>query len=104
MWEEANVALCPQRIILRHLASFFGRRNSVPEGEIRELEQGTLSPIVGKAVIDGEDINFWYKNIDEVISHRLLIELKGRGRDFFREKGYDSLDTVVGGDHGAHKF
>ena len=104
MWEEANVALRPQRIILWHLASFFGRRITVPEREIRELEQGTLSPIVDMAVINGEDINFWYKNVDEVISHRILIELKGRGRDFFREKGYDSLDTVVGGDDGARKF
>jgi hypothetical protein len=83
MWEEANVALHPQRIILRHLASFFGRRITVPEREIRELEQGTLSPIVDMAVINGEDINFWYKNVDEVISHRILIELKGRGRFFF---------------------
>jgi len=31
MWEEANVALRGERIILRHLGKFFGRGLTVPE-------------------------------------------------------------------------
>jgi hypothetical protein len=45
MWEEANVALQGQRIILRHLGKFFGHRSTVPEQKIRELELGALLPI-----------------------------------------------------------
>ncbi len=45
MWEEANVPLRAQRVILRHLSNFFGRRLTVPERQIRELEAGALHPI-----------------------------------------------------------
>jgi hypothetical protein len=38
MWEEDNIALNPQHIILWHSASFFGRQITVPERQIRELE------------------------------------------------------------------
>jgi len=31
MWEESNCPLCAQRIKLRHLKAFFGRRITVPE-------------------------------------------------------------------------
>jgi hypothetical protein len=40
MWEEANCMYKSQRVILRHLKCFFGRRITVPETYIRELENG----------------------------------------------------------------
>lgn len=104
MWEEGNVPLRAQRIILRHLKAFFGRRITVPESKIRELENGALPPITDSNEIDNNTIHFWYKKIDEVICHRIKTELKYRGQDFFAKNGYDSLDIVLGGDHGARRF
>ena len=53
MWEEANVPLRGQRIILGHLASHFGHRLTVPEYKIRELESGALPPVADKVEIGG---------------------------------------------------
>ena len=52
MWEEANCPIRAQRIILRHLSLFFGRRITVPEQTIRELEQGALLPICDSIVLN----------------------------------------------------
>jgi hypothetical protein len=102
MWEEANVPLQGQRIILRHLANFFGRHLTVPESRIRDLERGAVPPISESAVIDGKTINYWYKPIDEAVMRHLEVEINGRGENFFDQ--FDSVDIVFGGDHGARKF
>jgi len=52
MWEEANCTYKSQHIILQHLKCFFGRRITVPEKYIRELEDGALNPISNEKVID----------------------------------------------------
>jgi len=59
MWEEANVPLRAQRVILCHLSNFFGRRLTVPERQIRELETGALHPISDSVVVDKEAITIW---------------------------------------------
>jgi hypothetical protein len=59
MWEEANVPLRAQRIILCHLSNFFGQRLTVPERQIRELETGALHPISDSVVVDKEAITIW---------------------------------------------
>ena len=104
MWEEANVGLRSQRIILRHLANFFGRRITVPESFVRELERGSLQPISGSVDVDGVGITFWYKKIDEAVVHRMKTEMDYRGREFFMHNGYNSADIIFGGDHGARRF
>jgi hypothetical protein len=63
MWEEANCPYKSQRVILRHLKHFFGRRIVVPERYIRELEDGALNPISGQTVIDGKDVFFGTKTL-----------------------------------------
>ena len=35
---------------------------------------------------------------------RIKLELKFREKDFFKNRGYDSLDIVFGGDHGNRRF
>ena len=45
---------------------------------------------------------FWHKNIDEVLVHRLRLELKHHGQDFTAK--YNHVDVVFGGDHGARRF
>ena len=60
MWEESNVALRGQRIILHHLAFCFGRRLTAPENFIQALELvGVLPPITGSVEIVKEAIRFW---------------------------------------------
>ena len=61
MWEEANCPYKSQRVILRHLKSFFGRRITVPERYIRELEDGALNPISGQSLIEGKEVFFGTK-------------------------------------------
>jgi len=104
MWEEANVPVRAQRVIVRHLKNFFGRRVSVPEKAIRELEDGVLHPISDSVVVDKEMITFWYRNIDEVVLHRLKTEFKFRGKEYFQQFGFNSIDIVFGADHGARRF
>ncbi len=104
MWEEANVPLRAQRVILRHLAQFFGRRITVPERKIRELEVGALQPISDSVVVDGEHVMYWYRKIDEVILDRLHTEFKSRGPNYFQQVGFNSIDIVFGDDHGARRF
>jgi len=45
---------------------------------------------------------FWHKKIDEVVAHRVKLELKCHGQNFMAQ--YDHLDVVFGGDHGARRF
>jgi hypothetical protein len=43
-WEAANVNIKQQQSILKYMAAYFGRRLTVPESYIRELEEGALIP------------------------------------------------------------
>jgi hypothetical protein len=63
MWEEANCNLRQQRIILRHLSNHFGRRLTVPERKLRELEEGTLLPITDSVDINGKKYFFGTRNL-----------------------------------------
>jgi hypothetical protein len=86
MWQEANCPIRTQRIILRYLFHFFGRRITFPEQKIIDLEQGAVHPITDSALIGGKEIFFWYKEIDKVIISRLKREVLCRGRAFFYAK------------------
>ncbi len=101
-WAEANFPVRAQRIILRHLKHFFGRCITVPEQQIRDLEEGTLLPTCDSVVINNSKIYFWYKNIDETVVHRLKTELNCRGLPSLRQ--FNQLDIIFGGNHGAQRF
>jgi hypothetical protein len=103
-WEESNCPLQVQQIILRHLKASFGRRITVPEYELQELELGTLLPICDSGEIGSTQIFFRYKRIDEAIIHRTKVEVQYRGIDFFKSNGFNQIDVVLGGDHGARRF
>jgi hypothetical protein len=102
MWEEANINCRQQRTILRHLACYFGRRLTVPLSKIRELEEGALMPTTCSVDLGGKKINYWYKDVEEALTHRLHLDGKAFSYDYFTR--FDSLDVVVGGDHGQRKF
>jgi len=76
MWEEANCPVRAQRIILRHLKHFFGRRITVPEHQLRDLEEGALLPTCNSVLINNSKMYFWHRNIDEAVVHRLKTELE----------------------------
>lgn len=74
----------------------------MPEQKLRELEEGTLLPITDSVDIDGKKIFFWYKKLDEVVMHRLSLDIQQQTWRYFTQ--YDSVDVVLGGDHGQRKF
>jgi len=104
MWEEANMPLWAQHVILHHLSNFFGWRLTVPERQIRELEAGALHPISDSVVVDKETITFWYREIDQAILDCLQMELKFKEKEYLQQLGFNSIDIVFGGDHGAKRF
>jgi hypothetical protein len=102
MWEEANINCRQQRIILRHLACYFGRRLTVPLSKICELEEGALMPVTASLDLNGKKIHYWHKDIEQCFIHRLNLDGKEYTFDYFLQ--FDALDVVVGGDHGQRKF
>jgi hypothetical protein len=102
MWEEANINCRQQRIILRHLACYFGRRLTVPLSKICELEEGALMPVTASLDLNGKKIHYWHKDIEQCFIHRLNLDGKEYTFDYFMQ--FDALDVVVGGDHGQRKF
>jgi len=101
MWKEANVPVRAQRIVLQHIKKAFGRRITVPKRKLKELEDGALPPMSDSVNIGNDTIDFWYKRINNVICHRIQTELT-HGQDFI--KPFDSLNVVLGCDHGARRF
>lgn len=61
-----------------------------------------MPPTCGSALVDGVKIHYWYKSIDETISHQLKSEVECRGLPFLRQ--FNQLDVIFGGDHGARRF
>jgi hypothetical protein len=88
--------------MLRHLAACFGRRLTVPEQKLRELEEGVMLPIMDSVEIERKKIYFWYKNPKDVVLHRLNLDMKQYGDAFFMQ--FDCIDVVIGEDHGQRKF
>jgi hypothetical protein len=66
------------------------------------LEDGALNPISNEKVIDGNNVFFWHKNIDDVVVLQLQLELKHCGPEFLSQ--FDVLDVILGGDHGERRF
>jgi hypothetical protein len=53
---------------------------------MRELELGALLPVCGSIDIRGNEIFFWYKNIDDAIIHCMKLEFEYQGRVFFSKQ------------------
>jgi hypothetical protein len=81
MWEEANVPVRAQQIILCHMKKAFGRSTTVPERQLKELKDGALLPISDTVNIGNERVEYWYKRINEVMCHRIQTELT-HGQDY----------------------
>jgi len=90
--EEANKNFRQQRIILRHLACYFGRRLTVPLSKIRELEEGALMPVTDSLDLNGKKIHYWHKDIKQCLIHCLNLDGKEDTFDYFMQ--FDALDVV----------
>lgn len=54
--------------------------------------------------MDGVSITYWYKNIDEVVVHRMKTEMNYQRKVSFMHNGYTSANIIFGADHGACQF
>ena len=52
MWQESNISRKFQRIIIRHLSLFFGKRLIVPEYCITELGQNHVPPTFDSIILN----------------------------------------------------
>ena len=59
MWQESNISLTSQRIILRYLSIFFGSRLVVPEYCIDKLGQDDVIPQCDFFISDHKKTHFW---------------------------------------------
>ena len=50
---------------------------------MKDLEVGNLPPTTSSVTLDGNEVFFWYKKIDEVILNRVKMEVQRRGSTFF---------------------
>ena len=99
MWEAANVNTNGQRLIRRYLYAFFGKQFFVPESKIESITEDVFAPEFGEFVLEKKTISFWFKRIDDILSH-CLKKVHEEDENFT----YKSADIIVGVDHGQRKF
>ncbi len=100
MWSDAGVGVAAQRIIMKYFISHFGYKFTVPEASINKLAVHSAPPIVG--AIDCMDVilNFWCKDLVELVTAQIAGEHKNQPEGF----SHSSVDLVVGADHGQGSF
>jgi hypothetical protein len=100
MWSDAGVGVAAQRVIMKHFITHFGCKFTVSEASINKLAVHLAPPIVG--TIDHMDaiLNFWCKDLVDLVSVQIAGEHKNRPEGF----SYLSVDLVIGADHGQGSF
>jgi hypothetical protein len=51
-------------------------------------------PISNEKIVEGKNVSFWHKNIDEVVVHRIKLELEHHGPTVLDR--FNVLDVVLG--------
>jgi hypothetical protein len=100
MWSDAGVGVAAQRVIMKRFIAHFGCKFTVPEASINKLAAHLVPPIVD--TIDHMDtvLNFWHKDLVELVTVQIAGEHKNRPEGF----SCLSVDLVVGADHGQGPF
>ena len=66
---------------------------------------GPVAPLSDMKVVKGEEICFWNKPLQQSLSSALSLRLFSNNKsNYDSDKGIDSVDLVIGGDHGQRKF
>ena len=104
MWQESNISLTSQRIILRYLSIFFGSRLVVPEYCIDKLGQNYVIPQCDFFISDHKKTHFWTKPISKILTKSLESLYCQECSDVSQCKSISTIDMVFGGDHGQGKM
>ena len=104
MWQESNISLTSQRIILRYLSNFFGSRLVVPEYCIDKLGQNYVIPKCDFFISDHKKIHFWTKPISKIMIKSLESLYCQDCSNVSQSKSISTIDMVFGGDHGQGKM
>ena len=101
MLSEAGVNWTNARILFWHLKQFFGKSLAVSEKK-RQAYFGNndFTPTVSRFVLEDKAIVcFWWKRPDELLQHQINDLISQQDLE-----GLQSVDLVVGGDHGGGQF
>jgi hypothetical protein len=99
MWMDASVGVAAQRIIMKYFIAFFGYKFTVPEGDINKLAGRSVPPVVCTVEYKELSLDWWYKDLVDLLVGQ--IESEHASNQSFT---YDSVDLVVGADHGQGSF
>ena len=72
MWQESNIFLTSQRIVLRYLSNFFGSRLVVPEYCIDKLVQNYVISQCDFFISDHKKTHFWTKPMSKILRKSIL--------------------------------
>jgi hypothetical protein len=100
MWSDAGVGVAAQRIIMKCFIVHFGHKFTVLEASINKLAVHSAPPIVGTIDYMDAILNFWYKDLVDLVSVQIAGEHKNRPEGF----SYSLVNLVVGADHGQGSF
>ena len=104
MWQESNISLTSQRIILRYLSNFFGSRLVAPEHCIDKLGQNYVISQCGFLFQMIKKTHFWTKPISKILIISLERLYCQDCSDFSQSKSISTIDMVFGGDHDQGKM
>ena len=104
MWQESNKSRKAQRIIVRHLSNFSGKRLIVPEYCITELRQNHVPPTSESIILNDKTNHFWTKPLDKLLTRSLLSEFGNITDKGNLDNKLSQIDIVIGGNHGQGKF
>jgi hypothetical protein len=99
MAEEANVNTTGMRVIARYLRWLFGYSILPTQVQVRAVGEQFFRATTFEEVIDGKNIHYWYKDVDEVLKH--MVKHASAFEDI---KDIESMDMSLGGDHGKGAF
>jgi hypothetical protein len=109
MWEDANAGSNnQQRIILHYLRGTFGKRCMIPskylcdKTKIHTKIYEPVDPICKSCNVDNENVTYWTKPLLPLLDFSLTYRLCNNEKNM--TSNTDSIDLVMGGDHGQQKF
>ena len=113
IWEESNVNLSGQRIILCYLKSCFGSQVKIPlSSEFINVNRSQsnvgnysfVDPICEDIEINGKRLFYWTKPLLKTLESSISTRIYGYDSGDKTDKAVDSVDLVIGGDHGQSCF
>jgi hypothetical protein len=99
MAEQANINTTGMRVIARFLRRLFGYSILPTQCQLRAVGDQYFKATTFAERINGNSIDYWYKDIDHVLKH-----MANEASAFEDVKDLERLDMSLGGDHGQGAF